>query len=47
MQADRNIPSDERPVIYLLEFDERFSVFDDFVFYDFHSPLKLPCENMR
>ncbi|KAH8661411.1 putative N6-adenine methyltransferase-domain-containing protein [Tricladium varicosporioides] len=32
----------ERPKIYLLEFDKRFEVFPEFVFYDFRSPLKLP-----
>ncbi|KAH8819562.1 putative N6-adenine methyltransferase-domain-containing protein [Xylogone sp. PMI_703] len=35
-------PADQKPKIYLLEFDERFAVFDEFVFYDFHNPLKLP-----
>ena len=36
---------DDRPKIYLLEFDERFSVFPEFVHYDFHKPLKLPGEH--
>lgn len=35
---------DEIPKIYLLEFDERFSVFPEFVFYDFKTPFKLPLE---
>lgn len=33
----------ECPNIYLLEFDERFNVFKEFIHYDFQSPLKLPC----
>ncbi|KIN00986.1 hypothetical protein OIDMADRAFT_28695 [Oidiodendron maius Zn] len=34
-----------RPKVWLMEFDKRFEVFkDDFVFYDFHNPLKLPLE---
>jgi hypothetical protein len=28
----------------LLEFDKRFEVFPEFVFYDFKNPLKLPRE---
>jgi len=44
LQAARNTPDEEGPTIYLLEFDERFGVFDEFVFYDFHNPLKLPRE---
>ncbi|CZR57524.1 related to NADH2 dehydrogenase (ubiquinone) 40K chain [Phialocephala subalpina] len=36
-------PEDERPKIWLLEYDKRFEVFkDEFVFYDFKNPLKLP-----
>ncbi|RFU24224.1 hypothetical protein B7463_g12120, partial [Scytalidium lignicola] len=36
-------PANQKPKIYLLEFDERFAVFsEEFVFYDFHNPLKLP-----
>ncbi|KAI0542475.1 putative N6-adenine methyltransferase-domain-containing protein [Xylaria digitata] len=31
-----------RPKIYLLEHDYRFSVFPEFVFYDFSHPFKLP-----
>lgn len=30
--------------MYLLEHDQRFSVFPEFVFYDFQQPLKLPGE---
>lgn len=36
-------PEEERPKIWLLEYDKRFEVFkDEFVFYDFKNPLKLP-----
>ena len=28
--------------ISLLEYDHRFDVFDEFVYYDFENPLKLP-----
>ena len=31
-----------KPTIVLLEFDERFSVFKEFVFYDFSDPTRLP-----
>ncbi|KAL3426188.1 Protein-lysine N-methyltransferase EFM5 [Phlyctema vagabunda] len=37
---------DEKPKLFLLEYDERFNVFPEFVFYDFKDPLKLP-PNMR
>jgi len=40
--ADSGKSEQEMPKIYLLEFDERFGVFPEFVFYDFHNPLKLP-----
>jgi 16S rRNA G966 N2-methylase RsmD len=33
-----------RPQITLLEFDERFGVFKEFVKYDFEQPIKLPSE---
>jgi hypothetical protein len=32
------------PKVWLLEFDKRFEVFEEFVFYDFNNPLKLPRE---
>lgn len=35
---------EERPKLFLLEFDKRFEVFPEFVFYDFQKPLKLPRE---
>ncbi|RDL30437.1 Protein-lysine N-methyltransferase EFM5 [Venustampulla echinocandica] len=38
----RNVPAHLRPRIHLLEFDKRFEVFPEFVFYDFGNPLKLP-----
>ena len=28
--------------IHLLEYDYRFNIFDEFVYYDFENPLKLP-----
>ena len=28
--------------IHLLEYDHRFDVFDEFVYYDFENPLNLP-----
>lgn len=31
-----------KPEVVLLEFDKRFSVFKEFVFYDFANPTKLP-----
>ncbi|TAQ84592.1 hypothetical protein B7494_g7069 [Chlorociboria aeruginascens] len=36
----------QKPKIYLLEFDSRFNIFSEFVFYDFKTPLKLPL-NMK
>ncbi|KAI9052547.1 hypothetical protein LZ554_003890 [Drepanopeziza brunnea f. sp. 'monogermtubi'] len=39
-QSDRE--ESERPKLWLLEFDKRFEVFPEFVFYDFNDPLKLP-----
>jgi hypothetical protein len=41
-QAASDRLAEEKPKIYLLEFDERFNIFDEFVFYDFHNPFKLP-----
>ncbi|RYP32335.1 hypothetical protein DL766_004010 [Monosporascus sp. MC13-8B] len=35
-------PSYPKPKMYLLEHDQRFSVFPEFVFYDFQQPIKLP-----
>jgi hypothetical protein len=43
-QAKSGKSEDERPEVYLLEFDKRFEVFPEFVFYDFKNPLKLPRE---
>ncbi|KAK0611151.1 putative N6-adenine methyltransferase-domain-containing protein [Immersiella caudata] len=39
--ADRTQP---RPKVILLEYDTRFSVFPEFIFYDYMQPLKLPAE---
>lgn len=36
--------TDEIPKIHLLEYDERFNVFPEFIFYDFKYPFKLPEE---
>lgn len=41
-QAASDLKDDQIPKIYLLEFDERFGVFPEFVFYDFKNPFKLP-----
>ncbi|UNI17305.1 Protein-lysine N-methyltransferase efm5 [Purpureocillium takamizusanense] len=42
--ALRTKPRAERPRLVLLEYDERFRVFPEFVAYDFQSPLSLPAE---
>jgi len=34
--------SHARPQMNLLEYDERFSVFKEFVYYDFEQPTRLP-----
>jgi hypothetical protein len=39
------ISKEEKPKIYLLEFDERFAVFPEFIHYDFRDPFKLPCKH--
>ena len=33
---------EEKPTVYLLEFDRRFEVFSEFVYYDFNKPFSLP-----
>ncbi|KAF2237456.1 hypothetical protein EV356DRAFT_539433 [Viridothelium virens] len=39
------VEASERPMIVLLEYDERFGVFkQEFVHYDFQQPLKLPVD---
>jgi hypothetical protein len=38
------MPEEDKPKIYLLEFDKRFGVFPEFIQYDFRDPLKLPRE---
>lgn len=37
----------EIPQIRLLEYDSRFSMFKEFIHYDFGSPLNLPGEATR
>lgn len=42
-QTQRSAPTGfPNPKLYLLEYDSRFSVFPEFVFYDFRKPLILP-----
>ncbi|KAL2210520.1 hypothetical protein CC79DRAFT_1394757 [Sarocladium strictum] len=38
----REVEEAKRPKVILLEFDDRFSVFPEFTFYDFQQPFKLP-----
>ncbi|KAM4062258.1 putative N6-adenine methyltransferase [Hirsutella rhossiliensis] len=40
----RTCQESERPRLVLLEHDQRFNVFPEFVFYDYKQPLKLPDE---
>ncbi|KAI0382591.1 putative N6-adenine methyltransferase-domain-containing protein [Hypomontagnella monticulosa] len=40
--ADASAPKPKQ--VYLLEHDQRFSVFPEFVFYDFQQPIKLPAQ---
>ncbi|XXH01190.1 hypothetical protein Hte_007544 [Hypoxylon texense] len=40
--ADISSPKPKK--VYLLEHDQRFAVFPEFVFYDFQQPVKLPPE---
>ncbi|KAG5932290.1 hypothetical protein E4U59_007593 [Claviceps monticola] len=42
----RDLPLDRQPKVVLLEHDDRFAVFPEFVYYDYQQPLKLP-ENMK
>ncbi|KAI9884860.1 MAG: DASH complex subunit dam1 [Watsoniomyces obsoletus] len=35
--------STQRPTVWLLEFDRRFDIFNEFVFYDFNRPFQLPA----
>ncbi|CAJ2508823.1 Uu.00g138490.m01.CDS01 [Anthostomella pinea] len=39
LSAGHNSP---KPKVFLLEHDQRFAVFSEFVFYDFMKPIKLP-----
>lgn len=36
-----------RPFVRLLEYDSRFSVFKEFVYYDYQQPLKLPGRRLE
>ncbi|CCE27577.1 probable NADH2 dehydrogenase (ubiquinone) 40K chain [Claviceps purpurea 20.1] len=38
----RDLPLDRQPKVVLLEHDDRFAVFPEFVYYDYQQPLKLP-----
>ncbi|KAF2665072.1 hypothetical protein BT63DRAFT_448396 [Microthyrium microscopicum] len=40
----KNWKDKPKPHLALLEFDDRFAVFKEFVQYDFNAPLKLPTE---
>ncbi|KAK3174939.1 hypothetical protein OEA41_002185 [Lepraria neglecta] len=44
VQLKNLLASEERKVsdIRLLEYDKRFDVFEEFIYYDFEHPLKLP-----
>jgi len=42
--AASGISESDKPRLWLLEFDKRFEVFPEFVFYDFKNPTKLPSE---
>lgn len=37
---------DEKPKVYLLEYDRRFEVFSEFVYYDFNKPFVLPRKHI-
>ncbi|KAG6212236.1 hypothetical protein E4U50_001978 [Claviceps purpurea] len=41
-QRQRDLPLDRQPKVVLLEHDDRFAVFPEFVYYDYQQPLKLP-----
>lgn len=38
------VPKPKPKQVYLLEHDQRFAVFPEFVFYDFQQPTKLPAQ---
>lgn len=42
LQAASGKSESDTPTLWLLEFDKRFDVFPEFVFYDFKNPMKLP-----
>ncbi|KAI1454628.1 putative N6-adenine methyltransferase-domain-containing protein [Annulohypoxylon moriforme] len=41
-KADATHPKPKQ--VYLLEHDQRFAVFPEFIFYDFQQPIKLPAD---
>ncbi|KAI1136343.1 putative N6-adenine methyltransferase-domain-containing protein [Hypoxylon sp. FL0543] len=41
LNTDSTLPKPAK--VYLLEHDQRFSVFPEFIFYDFQQPIKLPA----
>ncbi|KAI0106338.1 putative N6-adenine methyltransferase-domain-containing protein [Hypoxylon sp. NC0597] len=41
LNTDASVPKPGK--LYLLEHDQRFSVFPEFIFYDFQQPIKLPA----
>ncbi len=45
-KAASDMTDDQIPQIHLLEIDDRFSVFPEFVFYDLNYPFRLP-ESMK
>jgi hypothetical protein len=42
--AKSGMNKEEQPKVWLLEFDKRFEVFEEFCFYDFNEPFKLARE---
>ncbi|KAI1385326.1 putative N6-adenine methyltransferase-domain-containing protein [Hypoxylon trugodes] len=44
LQNTADFKAKPKPKVYLLEHDQRFAVFPEFVFYDFQQPIKLPGE---
>jgi hypothetical protein len=47
MLAKSGTAKEEQPRLCLLEFDKRFEVFNEFVFYDFNEPFKLPRKSLK
>ena len=38
----RLMNADEKPTIHLLEYDQRFSVYEDYIAYNYEFPFRLP-----